>query len=100
VTREQIIETMARAKCEREGYKPDMEYLGTGEPLWLRFEHEAAADLAALEAAGLAVVPVEQTDEMIYAAVWADQPPKATVEDALRAEWKAQIAAAQGTHKP
>jgi hypothetical protein len=95
MTRDAIIETMARGKCEREGYNPDMEYLGAGEPLWLRFEPEAAADLAALEAAGLAVVPVEPTEAMIDAlqsyAVCSGYVPEG---------YAAMIAAAQGAHKP
>jgi hypothetical protein len=94
VTRDQIIETMARAKCQREGYKPDMEYLGTGTPLWRCFEPEAAADLAALESAGLAVVPVEPTPAM-QDDIWL----AAQLQNA-NAQYTAMIAAAQGAHKP
>jgi hypothetical protein len=121
VIRDQIIETMARAKCQREGYKPDMEYLGTGEPLWLRFEPEAAADLSALEAVGLAVVPghamasghmEESAGKALYEhhafypneqkPAWTPAGNAIRQDDARRlamAAVNAWLAAAQGAHK-
>jgi hypothetical protein len=95
MTRGKIIETMARGKCQREGYKPDLEYLGTGTPLWRRFEPEAAADLAALEAAGLAVVPVEPTEAMLDAL-----QSYAVCAGYIEEGYAAMIASAQGAHKP
>ena len=53
MTRDQIIETMARALREYEASNP---------PMWRGFDAEATAALSALEAAGLAVVPVEPTE--------------------------------------
>jgi hypothetical protein len=107
MTRDQIIETMARAMCEREGYEPETEYLGTGKPLWRCFEPEATAALSALEAAGLAVVPTDATEEQLEAAIAAMRKPRmrlnytpADDRVTLCVAYKAMTTAAQGAHKP
>jgi hypothetical protein len=72
MNREQIIETMARAACER--VYPNCDFAPEGSvwvSTWARereaFEEQASAALSALEAAGLVVVPVEPTDAMLDA---------------------------------
>jgi len=58
MTREQLVETMARALCEAQRHLPD-------DPTWENtcardlYELEANATLTALEAAGMVVVPRE-----------------------------------------
>jgi hypothetical protein len=121
MNRHQIIETMARAMCEREGYKPEREYLGTGKPLWRCFEPEATAALSALEAAGLAVVPghamaschmEESAGKALYEhfafypneqkPAWTPASNAIRQDDARRlamAAVNAWLAAAQGAHK-
>lgn len=100
MTREQIIETMARGMFDA---CPPLRL--TGEPIqWddtksftpMNCRADAAAALSALEAAGFVVVPVEPTDRMIDAAIMADRPPlrKITVGDVLKAEYTAMVKAA------
>jgi hypothetical protein len=101
MTREQIIETMARALCARIYPSPDFKPDGSQWPsAWERsrveFHQQATAALSALEAAGMVVVPREPTDKMIDAAIMADRPPlrKITVGDVLKAEYTAMVKAA------
>lgn len=93
MTREQIIETMARAAGETiaKGYHGRRDAPSKRNAL-----SEMAAALSALEAAGMVVVPVKPTDRMIDAAIMADRPPlrKITVGDVLKAEYTAMVKAA------
>ena len=78
-TREQLIEAMARAICEEDGYEPEFLEPGDafgidvhirGEPchyIWRQWTERAVAALTAIEAAGLAIVPVDATEAMIDA---------------------------------
>ena len=91
MTREQIIETMARAFVHAE-YERNPNHSTRVS----NHRNDAAAALSALEAAGLVIVPVEPTDRMIDAAIMADRPPlrKITVGDVLKAEYTAMVKAA------
>ena len=104
MTRAEIIETMARAKCDWEGYEPDEVYPATGKPFWLSYEPEATRDIAALESAGLAVVTAEPTDAICEAIVETAEiydewgvDKHVSNSDAV---YEAAIKAAQGAHKP
>jgi acyl-CoA synthetase (AMP-forming)/AMP-acid ligase II len=70
--REKLIEAMARALCARIYPSPDFKPEGSTWPsAWERsrceFTYQATAALAAIEAMGAVVVPVEPTDRMIDA---------------------------------
>ena len=77
MTRDELIETMARAICIESGYEPDSadhETLPDNESIdgwrnWFGFKSESMAALTAIETAGLAIVPVEATNAMICAGV-------------------------------
>ena len=122
MTRAEIIETMARAKCDWEGYEPDEVYPATGKPFWLSYEPEATRDIAAIESAGLAVVPghamasgcmEESAGKALYEhfafypneqkPAWTPAGNAIRQDDARRlamAAVNAWLAAAQGAHKP
>jgi hypothetical protein len=121
MNRAQIIETMARAKCDWEGYEPDVVYPATGKPFWRCYESEAARDISTLEAAGLAVVPghamasghmEESAGKALYEhfafypneqkPAWTPAGNAIRQDDARRlamAAVNAWLAAAQGAHK-
>jgi hypothetical protein len=70
--REKMIEAMARGMCEH--VYPNCDFAPEGSAwvsTWARereaFEEQATAALAAIEAMGAVVVPVEPTDEMNWA---------------------------------
>jgi hypothetical protein len=65
-----------------------------------RLDDATHAALAAIRAAGWAVVPVEPTREMLDAAERAYPDDGLGFEDMCRAEWAAMIAAAPGGVKP
>ena len=70
MTREQLIETTARALCARIYPSPDFKPEGSQWPsAWERsrveFHQQATAALSAIEAAGCVVVPVDATSAMI-----------------------------------
>ncbi len=83
--RDKLIEAMARALCLLSPNDPDAISSNDG-PYWGYYVPQAQAALAAIEAQGLAVVPVEPTDALLCAA-----------EDfiTLRGIWDAMIRAAR-----
>tara|TARA_R110000822_G_scaffold301044_1_gene424691 strand:- start:1748 stop:2005 length:258 start_codon:yes stop_codon:yes gene_type:complete len=80
--RDQIIEVMARAEASFE----EIEYVKYRE----LFNEQAAHVLAALDAAGLAVVPVEPTEAMLAAGM-------AEAGTDLASEYRAMLAASKET---
>lgn len=102
MTRDEILETMARAIAASQGHYPDemapaAVICGKQNqllPWWRAFEEEAAAALTALEAKGVAVVPVEPAQQMLDAAEpqysddWRDR------HQAIKDIWSAMITAA------
>lgn len=58
MTRDQLIEAMARALAEHDGRDPDAAatWFG-GNKIWVEYESDAKAALTAIEAAGMRVVP-------------------------------------------
>jgi len=62
VTRDQLIETMARGMA---GANYDLD--GEEQLSWVAYTHEARGALTAIEAAGMRVVPVEPTEAMLAA---------------------------------
>lgn len=101
-TRSTIIETMARGFCSSFGDDPDGDApLGAicgpnneALPLWRLYEEQAEAALTALQAEGMAVVPVEPTARMVIAG--ASAKPIANRMNTLTAAgvWAAMLAAA------
>lgn len=94
MTREQIIETMARGinaatECALDWDDTNVVYRDN-------IRAQAFSALVSLEVAGFLVVPKEPTDRMIGAAIMADRPPlrKITVGDVLKAEYTAMVKAA------
>lgn len=71
MTRADLIETMARAICGEAGYDKPWDAFNASERDM--FVDCARAALAAIEAAGYRVVPVEPTEEMICAGISAIQ---------------------------
>ena len=66
MTRDQLIETMARAYCRANGWDADeITPDGEGKPTWVWHTDEGHAALTAIEAAGMRVVPVEPTEPMM-----------------------------------
>ena len=115
MTREQIIETMARAICDQWGYvwdgdpeddqtAPETNVGYDERPSKQLYRQAATAALAALEAAGLAVVPVEASEAICEAIVeiaeiydeWGVDKHVSNSD----AVYEAAIKAAQGAHKP
>ena len=95
MTRDQLIEAMARAICWKNGMNPDLTLGGDGQNfLWHEYISQATAALTAIEAAGMRVVPVEPTTEMEVAGTetWLCE---AAMEDRAAACWTAMLAAAQ-----
>lgn len=92
---------LARALCIATGYDPDKHRN------WRSFTDEARPTLAALSAAGYAIVPVKSSAYMVLAALKAsrkefnsadDSPPALPIEHELWAAsfvWDAMIAASQ-----
>jgi hypothetical protein len=74
MTRDELIEKMARGIAVSQGHDPDklcFSYSKSGDqhrPTWMRFVVYATAAIAAIEAAGAVVVPVEATERMVHAA--------------------------------
>ena len=66
MNRETIIEAMARAMCVEGGFDPDERMPNDG-PRWGYYVPGVTAALAAIEAAGVRLVPVEATEEMVSA---------------------------------
>ena len=91
MTREQLIEKMARAASEsfkaRISKSADMPFAETGvtEPSMAIFCDYAASALSAIQAAGLAVVPVEATEAMI---------------DGFGRRWRSDLGSGDGTLFP
>ena len=76
---------------------------GKGEPSWADCvtDDEWEAALAALEAAGVRLVPVEITEAQLDAAISAPHPAfKRTVGSVLAAEYKAAVAASPYAKDP
>jgi hypothetical protein len=86
MTRDQLIETMARAICAAEGFDPDNQET-TGISYWVTWAQHATAALTALEAAGMRVVPVEPTKAMLSVSYNDTE----TLDDT----WRAMVLAAQ-----
>ena len=63
-TRDEVVEMMARRRCERK----NLAWNDAPEPVRKFFVASAIADLTALEAAGVRLVPAEATEEMMRAA--------------------------------
>ena len=61
MTREELVEKVARAIIEADGNDPDLCLDDDGEPWWKDYTPNARAVLASLAASGYAVVPVEAT---------------------------------------
>jgi hypothetical protein len=86
--REKLIEVMASALYSA-GFGAEFDYARRGDPVKGRYRTQAAAALAAIEAMGAVVVPVEATDAMRYAAFpeegmeW--QSPRCTYNDMIAA---------------
>jgi uncharacterized membrane protein len=67
MTREQLVEKIARACCEANGQEADA-FLASGtEAEWTFYVVDAEAALSAIEAAGLRIVPAEPTTAQLYA---------------------------------
>ncbi len=92
MTREELIEVMARAQCSDGGFDPDERMPNDG-PRWGYYVPGVTAALAALEAAGVRLVPVEATHKM--ADVGTEARWQSAVRDAnnVREIWRAMLAA-------
>lgn len=84
MTREELIEAMARALCLT---ATDTH---TG---WEHYKPEAVEVLAAIEAAGVRLVPVEATKQMLLAAHMVESDDIELTEDEHRAMYAAFVAA-------
>jgi len=71
MTREELIEVMARAQCSEGGFDPDERMPNDG-PRWGYYVPGVEVALAALEAAGVRLVPVEATGDMLMAGIESD----------------------------
>ena len=76
MTREELIEVMARAICAGQGldWKDQFSiWSSNGDPLAHEaFKHDATAALTALEAAGVRLVPVDPDDNQLAAGMESD----------------------------
>ncbi len=76
MTREKLAEKIARACCEANGQEADSLLAGGGEPEWTFYVIDAEAALAAIEAAGFRIVPVDATMAQLSAgqSAWINDP--------------------------
>ena len=92
MTREELIEVMARAQCSEGGFDHDERMPNDG-PRWGYYVPGVTAALAALEAAGVRLAPSEATHKM--ADVGTEARWQSAVRDAnnVREIWRAMLAA-------
>ena len=96
--RETIVEALARDKCKRSAFCPYLRGCAIG-PCDPSFRDEAEADIAALEALGLAVLPREPTEGMVEGALHMKTPaydgaPANYARNLIANTYRAMLAAA------
>lgn len=64
MTRDELVEVMARAMAREAGHEPDSKPPGWPHVWWTEYAPEARAALSAMEALGVVPVLVEATEEM------------------------------------
>lgn len=92
MTRDEIVEVMARALAEHDGRDPDAAatWFG-GNKIWVEYESDAKAALSALDAAGMRVVPVEPSEWSVKTASLLHTTPA----HECRSIYRAMLAASQ-----
>lgn len=99
MTREELIEVMARAQCSEGGFDPDERMPNDG-PRWGYYVPGVEVALAALEAAGVRLVPVNPTGVMALAGLdvkGTQFEPQPDVENVYRGMLAASPYAPEGT---
>ena len=89
MTRDNLIQLMAKAHLSY-GRHPALR-----SPVPMQGDIDAMSDaLAAIEAAGVRLVPVEMSDTQLHHAMYADHPEgRRTVETVLKAQYRSAVAA-------
>lgn len=99
MTRDQLVETMARAMCRDDFGEVEHEgHVVADRPEnWTPYIPLATAALTAIEAAGMRVVPVEPTEAMIQGWIneWHEGVGVIVLNDLMRRGYRSMLAAAQ-----
>lgn len=98
MTRDKLIETMARALAREEWPHASADARASWEHnRWPDYVREATAALTAIEAAGMRVVPVEPTEAMIQGWIneWHEGVGVIVLNDLMRRGYRSMLAAAQ-----